>query len=243
MDMAQPAARDNLSQRPATTAQVLDRVRDLLSEITENAVLPTDSPGRVLRGEDSSSPKTRSRLIGTLARALRHEPQQYGIELDESGWANLQTLVDHLRQCHSRWAWLSQRDVLDLIEADADERFECRDGRIRALYGHSIKGLRAAIRQSPSDVLYHATAIELLPTILSHGLRPMARSFVHLTSDRAYAMRVGAAKFTDWVLLEVNVTEARRSGIEFYRANRHVWQTAFLGPWLLRVLQRDQFRC
>ena len=240
--MAKRAARGNLSRRQETTARAFIRVCDLLSDMTANTVLPTDSQDRALGGETPEDPavlRTRSRLIGTLARALRHEPQQYGIELDESGWASLLTLVDFLRKSNSRWTWLSERDVLGLIETDADERFEYRDGRIRALYGHSVKGLRATVQQSPPAVLYHATAAELLPTILSGGLHPMARRFVHLTSDRAYAVRVGSGKFIDWVLLAVNVTEALNSGIEFYRANRHVWQTAYIEARLLRALERD----
>jgi putative RNA 2'-phosphotransferase len=151
----------------------------------------------------------------------------------------MQSLLDSLRKSNSRWAWLSQRDVLFLVETDVDDRFEHHNGRIRALYGHSVAGVQIAAQQPPPPVLYHATSAELLPTVLAHGLKPMRRCYVHLTSDRAYAERVGSGKFLPWVLLAVDVAQAVRSGIKFYRANRHVWQTSFLEARLLRVLEQD----
>ena len=55
--------------------------------------------GRGVAGQPVVNPgseEKRPRLIGTLARALRHEPEQYGIELDGGGWADLGALVEHI---------------------------------------------------------------------------------------------------------------------------------------------------
>ena len=143
--------------------------------------------------------------------------------------------------CDSSWRWarLSERDVLCLLQADADNRFQCHEGRIRALYGHSVGGVCVAVQQSPPLGLYHATSTDLLPRILSDGLRPMARRHVHLTSDRSYATRIGA-RYVQWALLGVNVREAVAGGLRFCRANRHVWQTAFVDPSLLYVLEQHE---
>ena len=59
-----------------------------------------------------------------------------------------------------------------------------------------------------------------------------------MTSDRSYATRVGSTKFIRWVLLGVNVKEAVKGGVRFLRANRHVWQTAFVDARLLNVLEQ-----
>lgn len=181
----------------------------------------------------------RSRLVGTLTHALRHRPEKYGIQLDEHGWANLAILLTNLHMLDVHWAWLTERDLVWLLQAEADERFECRDGQIRALYGHSVKGVRAAVRRLPPPVLYHATDASILPNVLTDGLEPMNRCYVHLTSDPAYASCVGASKNQDWVLLAVDTAPAIRSGCEFYQANSHVWQTTSIPPHLLQALVQD----
>ena len=181
----------------------------------------------------------RSRLVGTLAHALRHRPEKYGIQLDEHGWADLATLLINLNMLDVHWAWLTERDLVRLLQTEADERFECRNGQIRALYGHSVKGVRAAVRRLPPPDLYHATDANILSNVLTDSLEPMNRCYVHLTSDPAYASCVGASKSQDWVLLAVTTAEAVRNGHEFYQANSHVWQTSSIPPHLLQVLEQD----
>jgi putative RNA 2'-phosphotransferase len=173
-----------------------------------------------------------------LARALRHQPDEYGIQLDEAGWADLCQLARSLGKGNRQWAWLSHRDIHWLVATDPGARFECRDGRIRALYGHSVPGVRTGTTQPVPFILYHATDGHALGRILRDGLRPMGRHFVHLTSDRAYALAVGSHKFADWALLAVDVMAAIEAGCRFLRTNHHVWQTDSLHARFLRVLER-----
>ena len=179
----------------------------------------------------------RFHLVGTLARALRHAPEAYGVTLDREGWADLTMLVEHLRlRARPRWKRLTETEVLELIAADPDERFECGDGRIRALYGHSIEGLTVGTIECPPAVLYHATSADLVANILRVGLRPMSRCHVHLTADRDYAHRLAEAKQEGWVLLAVAAREVSRMGMRLRRANRHVWLAESVPPLALRVV-------
>ena len=43
-------------------------------------------------------PSEYTRLSRTIAHALRHAPEQYGIALDAEGWTGLDVLLDVLRQ-------------------------------------------------------------------------------------------------------------------------------------------------
>ena len=74
----------------------------------------------------------------------------------------------------------------------------------------------------PPDTLFHGTTDETAETIMTSGIQPMDRYYVHLTSDFEYAARVGTAKGTVRVL-RVNATVAHQAGVPLHRANSHVW--------------------
>ncbi len=80
------------------------------------------------------------RLSKTISHALRHRPEVYGLELDAEGWTPVDDLLAALRTRRPVWRNLSDAD-LDEMMAQADkQRFEKRDARIRAFYGHSMPG-------------------------------------------------------------------------------------------------------
>ena len=76
-------------------------------------------------------------------------------------------------------------------------RFEIKDDKIRALYGHSSSILFNKIQKTaskPPDILYHGTSPSAAKNIMSEGLRPMNRQYVHLSTDKNTALQVGKRK-------------------------------------------------
>ncbi len=70
-----------------------------------------------------------------------------------------------------------------------------RDGRIRALYGHSLNVvIDAAIDVGTPHHLYHGSSWSVLDLIVRDGLTPMNRRMVHLTNTAEEAMAVGRRK-------------------------------------------------
>jgi putative RNA 2'-phosphotransferase len=177
-----------------------------------------------------------AKLVRTLAHALRHHPETHGIRLDGAGWADLDDLLKSLRQRDLRWRRLDCRDIEWFTHKDPARRFECRNGRIRALYGHTVPGVCTAVEESPPRTLYHATCTVALPSILCDGLRSMQRRYVHLTSDACYAAQVGSAKSPDWAILAVDALAAFEQGTPFLRANDHVWQAPFVPARFIQVV-------
>lgn len=162
------------------------------------------------------------RLFRTIIHALRHDPWKYGLELDDGGFVLFQDLVIGLRFDRYDWALLEVADVERVIHDRGEARFERRDGRIRASYGHSIELGKLPPIETPPELLFHGTAEAAVPLILTDGLKPMGRRFVHLTSDCDYAQRVANAK-SGSVILVVAAAEAHAGGLIFRRANEHVW--------------------
>ena len=110
-----------------------------------------------------------------------------------------------------------------MIAQSDKKRHELKDGRIRALYGHStpLKLLREPA--APPVLLYHGTSREAAVQIKRDGLRPMRRQYVHLSVDTATAEQVGRRKANAPIILVVKAGEAHTSGTIFYRGNDLVW--------------------
>lgn len=162
------------------------------------------------------------RIVRVLTFALRHQPLRFGVALDDEGFADLDELVVGIRFSHYDWATLDREQVQEAIRGTDAGRFEVRDGQVRARYGHSVVLGSPGERRSPPEFLLHGTPAETVASVLATGLRPMNRAFVHLTSDPDYAAQVAAAK-GGGVVLRVRANEAADDGVEFFRANPHVW--------------------
>jgi putative RNA 2'-phosphotransferase len=67
------------------------------------------------------------------------------------------------------------------------------DGRIRALYGHSVPGKLELAASAPPARLYQGTSPQALGAIRQADLQPMARQYVHLSNNRAMRSRSAGA--------------------------------------------------
>lgn len=178
---------------------------------------------------DSSTPNwLRQRadwsLTRFLCRALRHTPNQFGLTLDANGWTELDPLIVVARRCRPEWALLDRRCLEQLIAASHHDRLEISEGRIRALYGHSVPNVQTGTPGIPPNPLFHGTKACWLREILSYGLRPMGRTFVHLTTDFKYAKRVAENSHSEAAVLVIDSDAALKQGVQFLRASCQVWQ-------------------
>lgn len=170
------------------------------------------------------------RLSRTIAHALRHEPWQYELEIDEEGWAPVGQLLRALRRDREAWRHLERSDLEAMIRRSDRRRYELRGDRIRALYGHSLPGELVKEEARPPQALFHGTAPVAVNDILGQGLRPMGRQYVHLSVDRETAREVGRRKARPPAILLVRARAAHGDGVAFYRGNEHVWLSHRIPP-------------
>ncbi len=163
------------------------------------------------------------RLSKAVSHALRHEPWLYELELDEEGWVPVAHLVDAFRDVSRQWPDLTAADLEEMIRTSSKRRHEIRDGRIRAIYGHSVPGKLTRNVTPPPTVLFHGTSPISVQNIKLVGLKPMNRQNVHLSTDEATAIEVGKRKAKEPVLLRVRALEAFETGVLFYEGNEKVW--------------------
>ena len=178
------------------------------------------------------------RLSKTVSHALRHKPWLYELELDDDGWVAVDDLLAGIREHQEVWHTLSEDDLAEMINQIDKRRYEMREGRIRALYGHSLPGKLAKNPARPPEFLYHGTIASALGAIRAEGLKPMRRQYVHLSTDKDTAAEVARRKRGETIILTIEAAEAARNGIPFYEGNEMVWLADLIPPEFIVIPDR-----
>ncbi|WP_244562961.1 RNA 2'-phosphotransferase [Paenibacillus uliginis] len=167
------------------------------------------------------------KLSKGVAHALRHAPWEYELEMDSEGWVETEQLVMALR-LDKQWDLLQAGDLSNMLDAADKKRYEIKDGKIRALYGHSFPQKIKKSPGTPPPVVYHGTPRHLVEQIMNDGLRPMGRQYVHLAAESDMAIMVGKRRDSEPVLLGIHAEMASKDGIIFYQGNNTVWLSDFV---------------
>lgn len=160
------------------------------------------------------------KLSQTISYILRHHPEKYHIQLDEEGWVDIDILLNVLKQ---KFGELSIEDIQHMMDHSDKKRYEIKEHRIRAYYGHSLAQKIVKKPLIPPQYLYHGTSKQYLPSILEKGLLPMKRQYVHLSSDEITANIVGKRHDKNPIILKIDAQKAHLDGILFYGGNDQVW--------------------
>ncbi|MBQ4900402.1 RNA 2'-phosphotransferase [Paenibacillus sp. Marseille-P2973] len=176
-----------------------------------------------------------SLLSKEISYALRHAPWEYELELDNEGWVEIRQLLTGL-QLNEHWKSVKETDLVNMIEVADKKRHEILNGRIRAIYGHSIPQKIIKTAATPPSFLYHGTARHLVEQIFNDGLLPMERQYVHLSVDINTANLVGKRKDTTPVLLKIQAEKASIEGVRFYQGNNIVWLADFVPSRFISII-------
>ncbi len=149
------------------------------------------------------------RISRRLSYLLRHNPEQFEIELDGEGFADLDSVAARLG--------IPAGDIRAAIDESSKRRFEVVGNRIRALYGHSVGVDLHLPSVDPPETLYHGTTWSLVREVMEEGLKPMGRLFVHLSVTEEEARQVGLRREPNPAIILVRAQRASEEGLEFYR--------------------------
>lgn len=190
---------------------------------------------------DASWRKALSKLMSYI---LRHSPGDACVELEKGGWVSIEELVKGIKECwrnRESYQWVTPEHVVAVATLDPKGRFEIRDGKIRAVYGHS-KGISPErmptyYEDRSAKILYHGTASHLLKPILREGIRPGRRHYVHLTTDPSIASETGSRKGTP-VVLEIDADCLRSKGYKVLRASNVIYLVKHVPPDCIRRVMK-----
>jgi len=176
------------------------------------------------------NPRERIKISKLLSGILRHFPKEYGIELDAEGWTEIKILVKEIKRRRRDLSWITEDVVKAIALLDPKGRFEIREGKIRARYGHTINVKVDYQEDLTSKLLYHGTVRRFLDNILKEGLKPMKRRWVHLSLTKEDAFLVGRRHGSDVVILIIDCDCLRKKGIKIYIASKTVRLASYVPP-------------
>jgi putative RNA 2'-phosphotransferase len=176
---------------------------------------------------------------------LQHRPDEFGLVLDEDGYISVKHLLQAIAE-EEGWSYVRRSHIMEVASTSGRDRFEIQDGKIRAIYGHSLPHRAHREPAAPPQILYHGTRRKAYPHIIQRGLDPMGHSHVHLTTSPELAMRIGKRRDPQPVLLEIQAQRASEDGVPFYQANPliyladHIPPSYINGPSISKVLPEQK---
>ncbi|MBN1109405.1 MAG: RNA 2'-phosphotransferase [Methanomassiliicoccales archaeon] len=176
----------------------------------------------------------------TLAGALRHFPERFGLDMDEQGFVSIREFINALRNSNRRYHWLRPHHIIAIIETDPKGRYQISNDMMRATYGHSLDlDLRLPTEDIPERLYYPATPEEA-DIILETGLRPSDRKMVHLSKTFQDALSAGRVRVENPVILEVDTAAAIEAGNVISKAGKTVFLVREIPPEFLSRKEEEE---
>ncbi|RLF47442.1 MAG: RNA 2'-phosphotransferase [Thermoplasmata archaeon] len=154
----------------------------------------------------------------TLAGVLRHFPHIYGLRMDEHGWVEVNRLVKAIKRKNAKLRWIKQHHIIAVVETDPKGRYEHRNGRVRATYGHTVNIELDHPTDGIPDTLYYPSTEEEYEILLETGIKPSDKIMVHLSGSVEAAEEAGKHRCSNPVILRVDAKSAREDGVVIQRA-------------------------
>jgi len=151
------------------------------------------------------------------------------LALDEYGAAGIEELVAAVR-ARPGLESITRERIERLAATQSPPRFEILGDRIRARYGHTLPRPIRFEPADPPETLFHGTTAEIADQILTEGLQPSGRQYVHLSVDTPAAREVGRRHTPQPIILRIDTESARKAGARFYPAGPAVWLSDPIPP-------------
>jgi putative RNA 2'-phosphotransferase len=162
------------------------------------------------------------RLSKFLALVLRHRAHQFDLDVDDEAFVGLEDLLELIHE-QDGMDWVTAADIEELGGTHIRCRFEIRDERVRATYGHSFRRPIHYPAIDPPEELYAGLSKSQAGAARATGLQPAGRQFVHLTDDKAEAEEIGRRQGPEYEVITVMAKKAAEAGIRFHKPTEGIY--------------------
>lgn len=179
----------------------------------------------------------KTKLSKTVSYILRHHPEDFNLKPAADASVKTGELLAALK---NKFKDLTKADLIELVKNDPKGRFSFLDDkeRIRANYGHSIEGVNPDYQAvKPPQILYHGTTPGAKDKILTYGLKPMGRNYVHLSVGVKEAKKVACRRTEQPVIFKVEALKACQDGQSFYKTAEDIYLTDKVSADYLSLLK------
>lgn len=157
-----------------------------------------------------------------ISLILRHKPEIIGLTLDEHGWANVNELIEGISKQYD----FNMQMLEEIVRTDEKQRYSFNENKtlIRANQGHSISVDVELEKVEPPEFLWHGTGEKYVSSIDKQGLISKSRLYVHLSSEKETAIKVGKRHGKSF-LYKIKSKEMWQKGFVFFLSKNGVWLT------------------
>ena len=157
-----------------------------------------------------------------ISLILRHKPEIIGISLDEHGWAKVSELIEGISKQYD----FNMEMLEEIVSTDEKQRYSFNEDKtlIRANQGHSISVDVELEKIEPPEFLWHGTGEKYVSSIDKQGLISKTRLYVHLSSNKETAIKVGKRHGKPF-LYKIKSKEMWQKGFVFFLSKNGVWLT------------------
>lgn len=162
-------------------------------------------------------------LARTLTYVLGHRPDEFGLVLDEAGFAPTKKLLAALAG-EPGLAWVRRRHLEELAVLLSPPRFEVAGERIRSLEPGPPQLRRPG--EAPPTFLYAAVAPKAHARVWEEGLKAPAGEELTLCRTPELARKLGRRRAPDPVPVRIQAQAAARKGVVFTAYGEELFLTA-----------------
>ena len=155
------------------------------------------------------------RISRFLTYLLRHQPKEYPLVFDKRGFVDWPDVVELVQE---RFYDVTEEQIEVVVSASEKERFQLVEGKVRATYGHSFPVDLGGEAAQPPAQLFHGSARDLARSMLSSGLKPRDRQYVHLSLTAEEAESVARRHDPAPAIIVVDAQAAHDEGVVFYKS-------------------------
>lgn len=170
-----------------------------------------------------------------ISGLLRHFPQKFNLEMNKDGWVSFNVLS---RIVSRKYRWANKWIIKALIYSDEKKRYELKDDKIRARYGHSVDVELSDLPESEEKTLYYGTGEEEAHRMLEIGIKPVNQTFVHLSTTIEKSEEVARLRTDEPIILEIDAEKARNDGIRIVKANDYIALVKEIPPKYIKKVNR-----
>lgn len=151
-----------------------------------------------------------------LSYILRHHPEEFGLEMDDYGYVNVDKLVENTKFTKER--------LMEIVSQETRYGLSPDKSMIKAFHGHSVPVIYTD-EITPPDELYHGTSTSKYELIKESGaIKGMTRVQVHLSESETKAKEIGTRHGRPIVLV-IDAKKMASDGILFYKSKDNVYLT------------------
>lgn len=168
-----------------------------------------------------------------ISKLLRHDSED--LVMDKNGWVDVNDLLTKVK--------INKIMLDEIVETNDKKRFAYNSNKtkIRASQGHSLSVDVELKETKPPFTLYHGTSSKVIDIIMEHGMKPMTRQYIHLSTDINTAINVGnrhtKSVSASTVILAINSDEMFNDEYKFYLSENGVWLTTDIPSKYIKIIK------